>query len=661
MLKRNVTISLLAISAHACLGQIDSTAVHEQQIDEVVVSARRNESVDATSPVQVLDDQRMMRLGIGSIAEALRHVAGITVRDYGGAGGMKTVSVRGIGSRHTAVDYDGIALSDCQTGEIDLSRYATDLLTGLSLQIMDADDLLQPARNAVAANTLFLNAMPTGGQESKDQMLNATLGIGSFGYVSPSVRYSAQLSERFRLSALGAYTYADNDYPFTLRNVELVTRERRQNSRMSTGHAELNACWMADPDNSLTAKVYYFDSNRRLPGIVHLYTNENDERLREQTAFGQMQWRSRLASRWQLLVSGKWNWSLTDYKNGMPTGGVTSARYVQREGYTSAVLSFEATDRLSLGYAADYIWNGIGGSLGNHRKPFRHTLLQVITAKYSTHRLTLIGKVAGGLYLNGAKQGEHGDNERQLSPSLSGSLRLLNAERLYLRASLKQVFRMPTFNELYFYHLGSTDLRPERTQQMNIGLAWTHRFARQLDLYLTADAYINKVNDKIVAIPFNMFVWRMMNLSSVRSHGFDFTADAQWQVCGGHTIGLTGNCSLQNVQNRTNSTSSHYKKQVAYTPQTTFCLTATWQNPWANLSLTTDGMSHRWATNEHAAGTRLAGFVEADASVWRTFSIGRNKLTAQFALLNIFDRQYDIVAHYPMPGRSWKLTLTFAL
>ena len=141
----------------------------------------------------------------------------------------------------------------------------------------------------------------------------------------------------------------------------------------------------------------------------------------------------------------------------------------------------------------------------------------------------------------------------------------------------------------------------------------------------------------------------------------DFTADVQWQLKHGHTVGLTGNYSLQNIQNCTNSASPHYKKQVAYTPQTSFCMTATWQNPWANLSFTVDGMSHRWATNEHADGTRLAGFVEADASLWREFRINKHVVTAQFAVLNIFDRQYDIVAHYPMPGRSWKLTLTFAL
>ena len=28
-------------------------------------------------------------------------------------------------------------------------------------------------------------------------------------------------------------------------------------------------------------------------------------------------------------------------------------------------------------------------------------------------------------------------------------------------------------------------------------------------------------------------------------------------------------------------------------------------------------------------------------------------------MLNMFDKQYDIVARYPMPGRSWKASVEF--
>ena len=161
----------------------------DAQGDSIVYDLPRVEVVsenDAISavPIQRIDRERMVRLGVHSLSDALRHFAGITVRDYGGAGGMKTVSVRGIGARHTAVVYDGIALSDCQTGEIDLSRYSLDQLDGLSLVIGDGDNIFQPARNQAAAATLVMET------EASPLVPRSTLlvNLGSFGLISPSIR-----------------------------------------------------------------------------------------------------------------------------------------------------------------------------------------------------------------------------------------------------------------------------------------------------------------------------------------------------------------------------------------------------------------------------------------------------------------------------------------
>ncbi|MBR5918477.1 MAG: Plug domain-containing protein, partial [Prevotella sp.] len=138
-----------------------NVCVADAQGDSIVYELPRvdivaeNAGVSAV-PVQRMDREKMLQLGVHSLSDALRHFSGITLRDYGGAGGMKTVSVRGIGARHTAVVYDGIALSDCQTGEIDLSRYSLDQLDGLSLVIGDGDNIFQPARNQAAAATLVM-------------------------------------------------------------------------------------------------------------------------------------------------------------------------------------------------------------------------------------------------------------------------------------------------------------------------------------------------------------------------------------------------------------------------------------------------------------------------------------------------------------------------
>jgi outer membrane cobalamin receptor len=115
-------LSMLAVCTYA---QTPSDSATVRELPAVDVLAERGiGTTSSLMPVQRLNKNQMLQLNVSSMSDALKHMAGITVRDYGGAGGMKTVSARGIGSRHTAVAYDGIALSDFQSGEIDLSRYS---------------------------------------------------------------------------------------------------------------------------------------------------------------------------------------------------------------------------------------------------------------------------------------------------------------------------------------------------------------------------------------------------------------------------------------------------------------------------------------------------------------------------------------------------------
>ena len=618
--------------------------------------------VSTTAPVQVIGSEQMLKLGIVNMADALKTIAGITVRDYGGAGGMKTVSVRGIGARHTAVTYDGIALSDCQTGEIDLSRYSLEYVQQLSLTIGDGDNIFQPARNMAAAATLNLEMRKEQPQSDSDastkvhNTLSTKLTVGSWGLVTPSFYDGIQLGKRFSLSAIGAYTYAENDYPFTLQNINTSTRERRTNSRMSSGHGELNAYWDINDRNQLSGKVYYYNNSRQLPGIVHYYTHDNDETLHERNFFAQMRYQSRLSGKWSLMGNAKYNWAESKYHNGMPTAGITDTRYLQNEAYASAVVLYEPATHWALSYAVDYIYNKFHNPAATLSGPDRHSFLQALSAKYQLPRLTVIARGLFSEFTDHSFGQKSSQNTHRWSPSVNASYKLLAHHDVYLRLMWKSVFRMPTFNELYYYHIGTAQLKPERSSQWNLGLTWKSRLWKGWQTTVTADGYVNDVTDKLVAIPFNMYVRRMMNLAKVKSMGVDVTAHVRWMMNDRHALELTGNYSLQKAENRSNTSSPYYNNQIAYTPEHTWSATVGWENPWVNLSVSSDGMSERWTTNEHADGTRMGGFTELNVNLWRNIRWNRTLITLRGSILNIFDKQYDIVVHYPMPGRSWRLT-----
>ena len=135
----------------------DSITGKVHKIDEVTVTARRPPAkVTTGSPVQLINKEDIKNLGLQNMADAVRRFAGTNVRDYGGIGGLKTVSIRNLGAAHTAVSYDGVVVSNSQAGQIDIGRFSLDNVSSLSLAIGQDENLLQPARLYASAGVLSI-------------------------------------------------------------------------------------------------------------------------------------------------------------------------------------------------------------------------------------------------------------------------------------------------------------------------------------------------------------------------------------------------------------------------------------------------------------------------------------------------------------------------
>jgi len=683
---------------------------HLQQVEVNALAQHR--MMTSTAPLQLLAHQDFARLGVTDIADALHRMPGINLRDYGGAGGMKTVAVRGFGAGHTGVSYDGMLLSECQGGEIDVSRYSLDQVQTLKLTIGDNDDIFISARQASMAAMLAIETMNEIPADHRAH-LSTQLQVGSFGYVSPYLRYVQRLSDRFTLQAMGEYTYAENDYPYLLHNGKYTTHERRTNSRMNSGHGELNMHWMmgrrADgmSRSQLWAKLYYYDNDRQLPGIVRYYTNLNAEQQHDRNAFAQARWQARsLDDRWMLKVQAKMNWASSAYRDTLVADRRNDATYWQREYYTSAALMWMPSEHWAVDYSADWMMNSLNSTLATDLHPRRHGILQSFAARYTQGRWVVLARMLASVYLNSVgrkieaqqgtslqgdtqqggssnsiKAGQAAKDAHRFSPSLSFSYRLLGGGRmtgdeLYLRASYKDIFRVPTFNENYFFHYGSSDLKPEKTRQLNVGVTWKKSSPmdggngeslryRRWSLQATVDGYRNRVTDKIVGVPYNMFIWRTVNVARVDVVGVDASLRSAWQVAQGHRLSLQGSYSYQHVVNHTNRSSKYYGNQIAYIPLHSGSMALGWENPWVNVSLHGQGMSQRWANNEHYEGTEVDGYWDMGLTLYRQLDDlhfwGKSLRGAKVRLdvKNLLAKQYELVGHYPMPRRSWTLSIGY--
>jgi outer membrane receptor protein involved in Fe transport len=165
----------------------------------------------------------------------------------------------------------------------------------------------------------------------------------------------------------------------------------------------------------------------------------------------------------------------------------------------------------------------------------------------------------------------------------------------------------------------------------------------------------------IVAVPYNMFIWTCVNVGKVGVLGGELTANASWRLNADNSLQISGSYCYQQAENKTNSSSPFYGYQIAYIPKHTGSLAIGWENPWVNLSLHGSGISNRWANNQHYEGTEIDGYWDTGLTAWRTFSWKGQSLEARFDLKNLFDQQYEIVRLYPMPGRSWQVSLKYQL
>lgn len=626
--------------------------------DVVVTTSHAQRQTASSSPLQLLNKGQMLQQGITDIADALRRFSGVNVKDYGGAGGMKTISVRSLGAKHTAVVYDDIIVSDCQSGQIDLSRFNIDNIKQISLTIGDNEDIFVPARTVASAATLRLESVTPDFSEHNNHLMGQ-VKVGSFGMVSPLIRYEQKLSDKVSLSALGEFMRADNLYSFTLVNGAYVSKEKRYNNKIETYRGELNVYARPNDHSLLKGKVYYFENNQELPGAVILYNATTHEKLRDKNFFTQLHYRTYWDNNLSLQLNGKFNWSQSHYhdEGSKYSGGEQNDRYFQREYYASGALLYAPHKHWSMVYAADYTYNNLNSNTPGDTKPYRHSILQTATVRYQNDHLTAVAMLLGSIYLNDAMEGESADNNRRLSPSVSVSWQPFAEEHLFLRASYKDIYRVASFSENYFDRTSSKDLLPEKAKQVNIGITYQNKFCSWLpDFSLTVDGYYNKVRDKIVAMPYNMFLWTMVNLGKVNIWGVDANLNSTFRIADNYSLILTGNYTYQYAIDLTDPDVVYYKDQIAYTPRHSGGGALAFENPFVNVSIHTTGASKRYIASENSDSNKMPGYMEYGVSLYRQFKTKKLTFNLRGDIINLGDKQYDIVKKYPMPGRSYKLT-----
>ena len=602
----------------------------------------------AITPVQTLSGKALEKMNSLSVADAARFFSGVQLKDYGGVGGIKTLNVHSMGTNQLGVFYDGIQLSNAQNGTVDLGRFSLDNIEQIDLYNAQKGVIFQPAKGFASAASIYLQSKKPVFQDAETLHGKAAFKTGSFGLINPSVRIEQKLTSRIAAVVSSEWTHADGQYKFRYRYNDYDTTAIRKNGDIDAWRVEAGIYGNGRDSSNWHVQGYYYNSARGLPGPVVKGHFENGQRQWDRNAFIQGAY-NQTFGKYSMQLNGKF---MLDYVRYLDTSIVTTTgplinRFRQQEYYISSANQYRIKDWWDVALAADFQLNQMTAvNLDHFAIPTRITTLLAGATQLHFHKLDLQGSLLASIINESTKLYTSGGNRRAYTPTVIASWQPFASPALRLRAFYKEIFRMPTFNDLYYTTTGNPTLKPEYSRQYDIGASYTKTSNGWWQYFaIQVDAYYSRVTDKIIAVPGKLFRWQMQNIGLANIYG----VDAGLQTSPRFFKNIGTNFSLKYTYQK--ATDEH-DQQIVYVPL-------------HSGSFTTNLSWKAWDLNYNFVyvGSRYYGSVNIPAyyiEPWYTHDLSLSWRIHQVKLAgevnNIFNQYYDVIYNYPMPGRYYRIT-----
>ena len=654
-----------------------------QHLDEVVITAKPYKEV---IPAQRLNGLQLERLNTHNVADALRYFSGVQIKDYGGMGGLKTVDVRNMGSHHVGVFYDGIQIGNAQNGVVDLGRFSLDDLEELSLYNGQKSEIFQSAKDFASASAVYLKARKPRFEKGRKTNLLVRYKAGSIQLINPSVRLEHQWNDHLSVSLSGEYLNSDGQYKFRYRRlnpageVAYDTTATRWNSDIEAYRMEAGA-YGTIHNGYWQAKLYYYHSDRGLPGAIVKNECQNGERQGDQNFFAQATFVKDITPKYKFQLNGKFAYDYTHYlsrdtvlflEENVTKKMQFDNTYYQQDWYLSAVNMVSILPIWDVSLSVDFQYNKLNAIMRGVSTPFtfpqRCTTWAALATALDLGKWKLQANVLGTFVVEKVRHNVEAPDKSEFSPALIVGYKPFRKHELNLRTFYKRIFRLPTFNDLYYAQIGFSQLNPEFTDQFNVGGSYQKTFrSGWIDrVAVQADVYYASITDKIIAAPTgSSFRWMMTNMGKVESKGVDASASIYGHV-GAVKLHTNLSYSFTKAQDFTKINGkklSSYGDQIPYTPWHSGSVIAgvEYESWTLNYSFIYVGERYNGAVN-NIQRNYVEPWYTHDFSLQKEFTLlSRYRLKASIEMNNAFNQYYDVVLNYPMPGRNFRFVMSLSI
>lgn len=620
----------MSLGLPSIIAQSDEPSSKEINLEEVEVNAEANviamES-ELTRVIAVVSKSEIERSSAQSLAQLLKSVPGIDVRQRGAHSTQADLSIRAGSFDQVLILLNGINISDPQTGHNNLN-------IPISLNSIERIEVLEGAGLRYNTEGAFAGAINIVTKTAEKNAVGAEVTYGDFNFLNTELGVHLKqknLTHALNINYTSSDGYRDNT-DFDTKRIFYTSAYKNGNTKADFQLGYLNNAFGANSfysaaypnqfeevSNVLTSlKVTTGDKVKIMPKVYYKRSFDRFELFRDNEG----------AASWY----GGHNYHQIDV-----WGAGSDFSTMSDFGKTNLGLDFrsERVRSTNLGEDIDPIEHPREDSISFKKEKQRMNFNAFLNHTYYWQDFVVSGNVL--VNYNGISE--------KLSPYLGLDVAYKVSNKLSLKASVNESFRMPTFTELYYTgptNIGNADLKQEKALTMDLGVDYNNAFVSA-----HASVFHRRGKDIIdwVRKDTSQTKWQTMNYSEVNTTGFEATVSLRPGEL--YTpLTFVKNVNLGYTHNYSESKELEYISYYAMDYlKNKFTVSADFT---IYKQLTASFLAqYQERQNETDAASRYEPFWLCDASIrWEG-----EKVIPFVEVSNIFDKTYYDFSHLPQAGR----------
>ncbi len=634
-MKINIYILFLLLT-YTSLFSLDNDTLRVYKTKPVNISA---ESISNTimnySGLSKIRNEEIKRIAPVGLSKLLAFSPGVAVKDYGGAGAIKTISIRGGTSSQTLVMIDGMPISSTQNSSVDFSLIPVSMVNSLEIS--------RGGASAIFGTNALTGVVNIISDNNLNNQINIKLFAGSFQDYLAALGFTLGDSIRainFNIN----YEDSKNKYKVQFNRNGVNIDTLRDNAFFNNLIFSINSYDKSGIFNTESVKLNIIakSASRAVPGPVLKDRLESSKaKLDEKEILSILHTKFNK----NIIASLMFKFNESKYIDSDNLSINQNGNLFLNKDFQ---LSFKNIDYFEIVPINYEIYSNVcfstlsGDMIDNSNSNYADRFSIALGAKseyisyFDSHKFSFISALRSDYF---------SDFGIAFSPYLG----IILDDNFPLNSSLSlnysYNFRAPNFNEMYYLNFGTKDLKPEKSNSFNLGLNINP--LNPLNIELNLFYMISK--DQIVAIPKSSVAWSARNLAKTRSFGIEFSSSYSY-ISGDFLAMLSFNYTYQQAMDY--STDGKY---LPYIPQEIISALISFEYKNLSAAISSAYNGFMYVQPDNYPEYIIKSNYEINLSTKYSASIYDYNLNFIFNCNNLTNQKRQYILNYPLPLRYFRL------